>query len=138
MQRCLGSMGMVILTVLVIACGGKYDEAESTLNEYADAMEDYIGRMEKADSADAVVNAMQDFTENMNTLIPRLQEMNQKFPELASDRNAPKELETVSRRMGELSPKLQSAMMTAMPYMMDPQVQQAMTAQAQAMAQAGK
>jgi len=138
MQRCLGSMGMVILTVLVIACGGKYDEAESTLNEYADAMEDYIGRMEKADSADAVVNAMQDFTEKMNALIPRLQEMNQKFPELASDRNAPKELETVSRRMGELSPKLQSAMMTAMPYMMDPQVQQAMTAQAQAMAQAGK
>lgn len=49
-----------------------------------------------------------------------------------------RELETVSRRMGELSPKLQSAMMTAMPYMMDPQVQQAMTAQAQALAQAGQ
>jgi hypothetical protein len=48
------------------------------------------------------------------------------------------ELETVSRRMDELSSKLQSAMMKAMPHLMDPQVQQAMTAQAQAMAQAGK
>jgi len=138
MQRRLWSMGTILLILLVIACGGKYDEVESTLNDYADAMEDYIGRMEKADSAESVANAMQDFTEKMNALIPRLQEMNQKFPELASDRDAPKELEKVSLRMTELSPKLQSAMMKAMPYMMDPQVQQAMTAQAQAMAQAGK
>jgi hypothetical protein len=100
-------------------------------------MEHYIGRMEKADSAEAVAKAMQDFTEKMSALAPRLQEMNRKFPELATDKDAPKELEKVSQRMSDLSTKLQSAMMKAMPYMMDPQVQQAMTAQAQAMAQSG-
>ena len=90
MQRCLRLMGTVILIFLVIACGGKYDEVESTLNDYADAMEHYIGRMEKADSAEAVAKAMQDFTEKMSALAPRLQEMNRKFPELATIRMRPR------------------------------------------------
>jgi len=138
MQRCLRSMGVVMLALLVIACGGKYDEVESTLNDYADAMEDYIGRMEKADSAEAVAKAMQGYTEKVIDLTPRLQEMNRNFPELATDKDAPEELETVSRRLAELGTKLQPAIMKTMPYMMDPQVQQAMAAQTRAMEQAGK
>jgi len=138
MQRCLRSMGVVMLALLVIACGGKYDEVESTLNDYADAMEDYIGRMEKADSAEAVAKAMQDYTEKVIDLTPRLQEMNRNFPELATDKDAPEELKTVSRRLAELGTKLQPAIMKTMPYMMDPQVQQAMAAQTRAMEQAGK
>jgi len=138
MQRCLRSMGVVMLALLVIACGGKYDEVESTLNDYADAMEDYIGRMEKADSAEAVAKAMQGYTEKVIALTPRLQEMNRNFPELATDKDAPEELETVSRRLAELGTKLQPAIMKTMPYMMDPQVQQAMAAQTRAMEQAGK
>lgn len=137
MKKGLWLLMAVILAVALVACGGKYDDVESVLNDYADAMEDYAARMEKADSAEAVATAMNEYTQNVKTLAPRLQEMNRKFPELASGNTYPKELEKVSQRMAELSQKVQSAMMKTVSYMMDPQVQQAMIAQAQAMAQAG-
>ena len=100
-------------------------------------MKDYVASMEKADNADEVLAAMDQYTQ-MRTLVPRLQEMNQKFPELASGNSYPKELEKVGQRMTELSQKVQSAMMKTVQYMMDPQVRQAMNAQAQAMAQTGQ
>jgi len=129
---------VVIISATIISCGGKYDNAESTLNDYADAMEDYVVQMDKADSVDAVVEAMNRYTEKMQSLAPRLQEMNQNFPELASGKAFPKELEKVSQRMTELSQKIQTTMMKTVKYMMDPKVQQAMTSQAQAMAQAAQ
>lgn len=74
--------------------------------------------------------------EKMKSLAPRLREMNEKFPELASGKGFPKELEQISQRMTDLGQKVQTTMMKAMKYMMDPDVQQAMSEQAQAMAQA--
>ncbi len=138
MRKRLCVMISVLLSIALMACGSKYDDVESTLNDYADVMETYAARMEKADSSDAVVQAMNEYTQQLQILAPRLQAMHQQFPELASGRTYPEELEKVSRRMAELGPKVQSAMMKTVSYMMDPQVQQAMTAQAQAMAQSGQ
>ncbi|WP_319409845.1 hypothetical protein [uncultured Desulfosarcina sp.] len=135
MKKRLWMVMVVIISAAIISCGSKYDKAESTLNDYADAMEDYVAHMDKADSADAVVAAMNRYTEKMQSLAPRLQKMNQNFPELASGKAFPKELEKVSQRMAELGQKVQTTMMKTMKYMMDPKVQQAMTLQAQAMAQ---
>ena len=138
MRKRLCVMISVLLSIALMACGSKYDDVESTLNDYADVMETYATRMEKADSSDAVVQAMNEYTQQLQILAPRLKAMHQQFPELASGRTYPEELEKVSRRMAELGPKVQSAMMKTVSYMMDPQVQQAMTAQAQAMAQSGQ
>ena len=135
MKNRLWMVMVVIISAAIISCGGKYDNAESTLNDYADAMEDYVAQMDKADSADAVVEAMNRYTEKMQALAPRFQEMNQNFPELASGKAFPKELEKVSQRMADLSQKVQTTMMKTVKYMMDPRVQQAMTTQAQAMTQ---
>jgi hypothetical protein len=135
MKKRLWMVMVVIISAAMISCGGKYDTAESTLNDYADAMEDYVAHMDKADSADAVVAAMNRFTEKMQSLAPRFQEMSQKFPELDSGQAFPKELEKVSQRMADLGQKVQTTMMKTMKYMMDPKVQQAMTQQAQATAQ---
>ena len=86
-MRKIGCVWMTVTVCLIlVACGGKYDDAESTLNDYADAMEEYADRMERADNVDAVVAAMNQYTQQMRTLVPRLQEMSQKFPELASAR----------------------------------------------------
>ena len=126
------------LALLVIACGGKYDDVESTLSDYADAMEDYVGRMETADSAEAVITAMKEYTQKIKVLTPRLQETYKQFPELASGKKFPEELEKVSRRMEKMGDRVQAAMMKSMQYMMDPEVQKAMTEQAQAMAQTGR
>ena len=137
MKRSIRLMSIVFLTLLLVACGGKYDDVESTLSDYADAMEDYVARLETADSADAVTQAMKDFTHTIKALTPRLQEMYQQFPELASGRDYPEELDKISRRMENMAEKVQAAMMKTMQYMMDPDVQTAMTEQAQAMAQTG-
>lgn len=137
MKRSIRLMSIVFLTLLLVACGGKYDDVESTLSDYADAMEDYVARLETADSADAVTQAMKDFTHTIKALTPRLQEMYQQFPELASGRDYPEELDKISRRMENMAEKVQAAMMKTMQYMMDPDVQKAMTEQAQAMAQTG-
>ena len=138
MKQSLRLMIITILALLLFACGSKYDRVESTLSDYADAMEDYVARMEKAESADDVVNAMKGYTQKIKTLIPRLQEMHKQFPELASGKKFPGELEKVSRRMKTMGDKVQAAMMKTMQYMMDPKVQKAMTEQAQAMAQTGQ
>ena len=159
MKRSIRLMSIVFLTLLLVACGGKYDDVESTLSDYADAMEDYVARLETADSADAVTQAMKDFThtikaltprlqeiyqqfpepggQRLDCMTPRLQEIYQQFPELASGRDYPEELEKISRRMENMAEKVQAAMMKTMQYMMDPDVQKAMTEQAQAMAQTG-
>ncbi|MCB2146210.1 MAG: hypothetical protein KQI81_07020 [Deltaproteobacteria bacterium] len=138
MKNRLWMVMVIIISAAIISCGGKYDKAESTLNDYADAMEDYVAQMDKADSADEVVSAMNRYTEKMQSLAPRLQEMNQNFPELASGKAFPKELEKVSQRMADLSQNVQTTMMKTVKYMMDPKVQQAMTSQAQAMAQVAR
>lgn len=138
MKKSVHLVMTVILCLIVVACGGKYDDAENTLNDFADAMEEYASRMDKADNVDAVVAAMNQYTGQMQSIAPRLQEMHQKFPELASGNTYPKALEKVAQRMAELSQKVQSAMMKTVQYMMDPQVQKAMTAQVQAMAQTGQ
>lgn len=129
---------LVMLSLVVIACGGKYDEAENALNDYADVMEEYTASMEKADSADEVVKAINTYTEKMKTLAPKLQEINKKFPELGSEKDLPKELEKVSARIVELSQNVQSAMMKSMQHMMNPEVQKAIAAQSKAMAGMGQ
>ncbi len=138
MRKTLWVVIIVMVSAAMVSCGGKYDDVESTLNDYADAMEDYVAQMDQADSSDAVVKAMQGYTEKMKSLAPRLQEMNEKFPELASGKTFPKELEKTSQRIADMGQKVQTAMMKTMKYMMDPEVQQALTEQSQAMAQAGK
>jgi uncharacterized protein YjgD (DUF1641 family) len=138
MRKMVWVVMMVLLSAAMVSCGGKYDEVESTLTDYADAMEDYVTRMDRAESSDAVVEAMQDYTEKIKSLAPRLKEMNEKFPELASGKAFPKELEKISRRMEDMGQKVQTAMMKTMKYMVDPDVQKALTEQSQAMAQAAQ
>jgi methyl-accepting chemotaxis protein len=135
MKKALWVTIVTVVAAAMISCGGKYDDVESTLNDYADAMDDYVAQMDRAENADDVVKAMNHYTENMKSLAPRLQEMNQKFPELASGEAYPQELEKISQRMVDLSQKVQTTMMKSMKYMMDPEVQQALSEQAQAMAQ---
>ncbi|BBO66859.1 hypothetical protein DSCA_07890 [Desulfosarcina alkanivorans] len=135
MKKTLLAALVALLSTAILSCGGKYDDVDRTLSDYADAMEDYVSRMDKADNADAVVKAMNDYTRKMKSLAPRLKEMNEKFPELASGKDFPKELEKISKRMEDLSQKVQTTMMKTMKFMMDPDVQKAMTDQAHAMAQ---
>lgn len=135
MKKSLSVVLVALLSAAILSCGGKYDEVDRTLSDYADAMEDYVTQMDKADNADAVVKAMNDYTRKMTSLAPRLKEMNEKFPELASGKDFPEELEKLSQRMEDLSQKVQTTMMKTMKFMMDPEVQKAMTDQAHAMAQ---
>jgi hypothetical protein len=138
MRKMVWVVMIVLVSAAMVSCGGKYDDVESTLTDYADAMEDYVAQMDQAESSDAVVKAMKGYTEKMKALAPRLKEMSEKFPELASGKDFPKELEKVSQRMADMGQKVQTAMMKSMKYMMDPDVQQALTEQSQAMAQAAQ
>jgi hypothetical protein len=129
---------IAFVSAAMVSCGGKYDDVESTLTDYADAMDDYVAQMDRAESSEEVVEAMQGYTGKMKSLAPRLKEMNEKFPELASGKAFPKELEEISQRMADLGQKVQTTMMKTMKYMMDPEVQQALSEQSQAMAQAAQ
>jgi hypothetical protein len=138
MRKVVSVVIILLVFAAMVSCGGKYDDVESTLTDYADAMEDYVSQMDRAESSDEVVKAMRGYTEKMKSLAPRLKEMNEKFPELAPGKTFPKELEKISQRMADMGQKVQAAMMKTMKYMMDPNVQQALTEQSQAMAQAGQ
>jgi hypothetical protein len=123
---------------VVFACGGKYDEAKTVLNDYADATEAYVTQIDKSGDADTVAAAIKAYTAKLAELTPKLQKIHETYPELRTGKDLPQELEKIGTRMEAMGEKMQASMMKIMPYMMDPAVQKAMTEQAQAMMKAGQ
>ncbi|MBW2143111.1 MAG: hypothetical protein JRG75_01765 [Deltaproteobacteria bacterium] len=133
----LSLVGFFILSLA--ACGsGKYSDVNEAMIAQAEAMENYIDAMGKAESAEDVVAAIEGFTREMKKLLPEMQNMLAKYPELAELEAPPEELREQTEKMRELSGNLQASMMKSMQYMQDPEVQKAMEKQGKVMMETAK
>jgi hypothetical protein len=121
--------------IFLAACGsGKYGDAEEMMSKQAKITEDYVNGLEAAKNADDVVDVINEFSEGMKSLIPKIKEYKEKFPELwAGDGEIPKEIKAQQKRLEEAGRKVQGATMNMMKYMMDPKVQEAMRKMGQEM-----
>ena len=131
----------VVLSVLVVvaiftlaACGGKYADAIALSEKQLEAMEAYTDSIEKADSKETIIAAMEDFGAKMEALAEKAKGLRDKYPELYKPgAELPEEFAEIGKKTEAVVARMSAASMKTMQYMMDPEVQKAMMRMNQAM-----
>ncbi len=121
--------------ILVTGCGGKYDDFKKVNADYVGMVEDYIADLEKADNKDDVIKAMNNFTDDLEVLWPRMRELAEKYPELENEAELPEDLKETQKATEEVGAKMGGSFTKIMQYMSDPDVMAAQQRMAQAMMQ---
>ena len=119
----------ILICFLFVYCGGgsgggKYAEVKDLLKEYMVATTDYVKAMESAADGKAVAKAMIEYGKKMKDLEPKLDEMQDKYPELGEE-EPPAELKDLMAEFGNIEQHLEPAMKKMMEYMTDPDVLEA-------------
>ena len=133
-----GIIAVAAVSLIISACGGKYDDAISTNDEFVDAVENYCRDMDKADSADKVADALNDFAASVEKLVPKMRAIAEKYPELKNPDQIPEELKESQARAEEVSMKMAGQMIKAMKHMRDTGVREAQTRIQKALSSMGK
>ncbi len=135
MQKSTYLISTLIFFVIInfTACGNNYNDAKKTMVKQTLIFENYINSMDKVESADDLIKAINTFSESMNDVIPELNKIAEKYPELATQSEPPKELKEEYDRIATFSEKISATMMKNMKYLSDPKVQKAIQEQARVM-----
>ncbi len=122
-------LGLCVFIMGITACGGsgggKYSDVKSTLKELNTVTETWMENMEKADTAKKVASALSDYAQKMKDLRAKMDEFEEKYPELNDMSDPPEELKEEVAQMEELWSKIMSIMMKAAQFADDPDVQKA-------------
>ena len=126
MKSLFSILTIISLFLILSACGGG-DTPESVMNDYFDLMEDYMNDMEKADSADDIVDVLEAFSNKMKTLAPRMKAIMEKHPELKGMKGGklPEEYKDLNDRMQKIMPRMIGVFGKMMKYGNDPKVKEA-------------
>ena len=122
---------MALFLIGTTACskgGGKYADLKDVVVKFNQNTQAFVDAMDKADSAESVAAAMNDFAAVMGTMKTDMQKMEEKYPEIKDMENPPAELAEEGAMMQELMMKMGTAMMKAMQYGEDPAVKAAQEA----------
>ncbi len=114
--------------VLVVFCGcgqGKYDDAVKVNEDFVKITEKYINDLDHAESGADVARAINDFTEKFEQLIPKMNEIHKKYPDMMTSKDLPEKLKKTNERAEQAGVKLASSFMRIMKYMADPEVMEA-------------
>lgn len=114
-----------ILLVFGSAFGGEYSDVVDVQKDLMDLSADYNADMEKADSAKSVAAAMNAYAKGLESLAPRIKEINEKYPELRDPEQMPEKVKQTAEEQAEVMQKVSSSFMKAMPYMNESAVQEA-------------
>lgn len=112
-------------------------EIGDVVRQQADVTEQFVNNLEKANSAQDVAKAVDAYTADMKKLIPRIQSLDETYPEYKEGK-VPKELEKEAKRLEDLAVRMPAAMMKTVSYMSDPAVQKAMENMSNEMAKLGE
>jgi hypothetical protein len=120
----LFSLLVVGLFLLAYACGGGGDDPKSVMNDYFDAMDEFLSDMEKAASADEVVAALNKVGDTMKKLKPRMMALEEKYPELKKMKEGqmPEEFKEFQERLQGMMPKMMGLIGKLGQYANDPKV----------------
>ncbi len=77
----------------------KYADAKEVLEKLAAALERFVEDMNKADNSKAISECLNAFTVSMSELVPGLNEIRQKYPELKDETTHPDELKPLLKRV---------------------------------------
>lgn len=133
MKRVMLTAVCLLALVLAAGCGGQYSDVKKVNEEYIGMVETYIAALDKADDKDDVVKAMNNFTDDLEDIWPRMQALREKYPELDSSEPPPEELKASMEQAEKVGAKIGTSFMKIMQYMDDPEVQAAQQRMGQVM-----
>jgi len=115
------------IIVIMMGCGSgsKYSDFVEVNTKFLGAMEAYITAMGEADSAKEVAKAINEYSDELEKIVPQIKKVMDKYPELQNTTEVPEELKSIERRSKDLEQKVANSYKNMMKYMMDPEVQAA-------------
>lgn len=119
---------IMAMIMLVIAGCGKSDSPDALIEETLDTFDNFMADMEKSENVDSAIAAMEKFAKVMESLKPRMEEMEKKYPDLKNTfkgNEVPAEYKKFEERIKALGPKMGALMGKMMQYMSDPKFQEA-------------
>ncbi len=117
---------MLVVSLLMTACGGSAgsDSPRAVLEQTLKMMDDLSNALEKADNADQVAAALNQYTKEIEKIGPSMKALREKYPELANNEGKfPEELKDFEEKFNAMGMKMMGAMMgKVMQYASDPKV----------------
>ncbi|MBN1270836.1 MAG: hypothetical protein JXB26_01065 [Candidatus Aminicenantes bacterium] len=129
MKKWVFFLTLVVFVFGLTACGGgKYADAKKLMEKQVQVFENFVNGLDKAENAEAVAAALNNFSDEMKSMVPQMKAIQEKYPELdnAADEDIPAELKPLIEKLEkEIMPKFMSAMMKIGQYADDPVVKEA-------------
>ncbi len=117
---------LLICVGLFYGCGqDKYDQVIEYNEQFINITQNYIDGLNSAKSADDVAEVMTDYAEGFGKLMPKMQEINEKFPELMNQKDLPEKVIESQAKAEQIGMAFASSFMKSMQYMSDPKVAEA-------------
>lgn len=113
---------LVLSALFFAGCAGKYDDAKQANEQYVRLLERYVADMESSETAQDVADAMNRCSDGLEKVLPTIQQIQEKYPELKQKDTMPKELQALEKRADVVFAKMGNAMMKMMPHINDPDV----------------
>lgn len=121
---------LMLIGIILLLAGGtvfaeEYEDFKSLLLEVMELMDTFAEDLNKAENADQVVAAIENYHEAIEPLEPKMDEMDEKYPDF-DETNHPEALAEVMEEYAETLEKFSGAMAVLMEYMNNEKVVEAM------------
>lgn len=125
MNRVYG-VAFICFIVAVWGCkksSSKYEEVRQYLQKSIAIQKEYLHAIEQAKNQKDVALAMNSFAEKLKEINPIMRNLVEKYPEIVSEKDIPKELQDVMEEQNSLAAKIHEASMkNVVPYINTPEV----------------
>ena len=138
MVRKIAVLAGLGVLVCLIGCGGKYSDVIEVNQKFIQLMSDYVKAVDNVDNAGDAADAINELADGMEKLSPQMKDLQKKYPELQTAEDLPEELQMSEQEMETVSRDFGASFMKLVPYMSDPEVQQAQQRLSQVMSNLGQ
>jgi len=138
MVRKIAVLAGLGVLVCLIGCGGKYSDVIEVNQKFVQLMSDYVKAVDKVDNAGDAADAINELADGMEKLSPQMKDLQKKYPELQTAEDLPEEIQMSEQEMETVSRDFGASFMKLVPYMSDPEVQQAQQRLSQVMSNLGQ
>lgn len=118
-------IGIILLLASGTVFAEEYEDFKSLLREVMELMDTFAEDLNNAENADEIVAAIEKYHEGIEPLKPRMDEMDEKYPDI-DEHNHPEVLAEVMEEYAETVEKFSGAMAVLMEYMDNEEVVEAM------------
>jgi hypothetical protein len=119
-------LALVTCAALIAGCKGGTNEMQTVLDDISRVNSAFLGSLEKVQSAPEFAKALKAHSMDVDLLRPKMAQLVQRYPELASDGKIPPELEAPMRKNREMDEKIGNTISLLLgQYGEDPEVREA-------------